>query len=386
MAEVVGTMMTIAPEAAGLLSGGVDSTYIQAHSNRLCRFRNSSGKPGRRRLAGPSRGCTGSGVCLIGGPPVGYQPLVGPPDGARSATNDGNALGGRRNAESRAVVLLRSLARRVMAENGISAGLCGEGADELFGNEDAALLQCSGGLRQRVPTRALRWLGQRASKVFRHGHASHTFRLSNVLGDEGDVDHPLNSAAAFTKFASVARCFGREAVAALQRRRSILDRYRVPEDALGLQRVLAIGYLAEAVNTAAYWNQVASQSGVELLCPFMDSRIVRAALNIRVDARFVAGSPKEVLKMALARHVPEEFARRPKRGFGQPIFEWLADGGPSAGAVDMIGDYGFVDRRALPAQEKAELVFVQPADLRSLAQSVHGEPRHPAEARSDVAV
>ena len=38
-------------------------------------------------------------------------------------------------------------------------------------------------------------------------------------------------------------------------------------------------------------------------------------------------APKKALKQALARHLPEELVRRPKLGFGQPIFQWLAEQG-----------------------------------------------------------
>ena len=36
---------------------------------------------------------------------------------------------------------------------------------------------------------------------------------------------------------------------------------------------------------------------------------------------------------------------RPKRGFGQPIFEWLSPGGHLRPAVEEIADYPFIDKK-----------------------------------------
>jgi asparagine synthetase B (glutamine-hydrolysing) len=258
MAEVAGNLLAIAPEAAGLLSGGVDSTYIQAHWNRLWRATNNSGKPKSAAVwlddpaTAPDQEYALSAVRELDTDHVAVR-VTGLDSRQMSATL--RAVGEMPNHVQS--FYFGPLAE-AMLRKGISAGLCGEGADGLFGNDDAAFLQYCSGLRERVPTRALRRLGEGASRIFRHLHASRAFRLSNVLGNESDADHPLNSAAAFTDFALVAACFGRGAVAAaLQHRRTLLDRYRAADDAAGIQRVLAIGYLAEAVNTAAYWNHLA---------------------------------------------------------------------------------------------------------------------------------
>ena len=87
------------------------------------------------------------------------------------------------------------------------------------------------------------------------------------------------------------------------------------------------------------------ESGLRMCSPFLDSRMIRAANNIALDAHFVPGQPKAVLKKALLKHVPETFVNRPKRGFGQPIFEWLSPGGCLREAAENIADYPFVPKK-----------------------------------------
>jgi asparagine synthetase B (glutamine-hydrolysing) len=84
-----------------------------------------------------------------------------------------------------------------------------------------------------------------------------------------------------------------------------------------------------------------------LLCPFLDSRVVRLAMNLAPSVRFRFRRPKDLLKRSLARQAPAFLATRKKLGFGQPIFEWLAPGGQLRPLVERIEDYPFVDRGAL---------------------------------------
>jgi len=80
----------------------------------------------------------------------------------------------------------------------------------------------------------------------------------------------------------------------------------VPLDPLNLQLSLAGGYVWEAAVSASYWSQLFAESGLAMCSPFLDSRMIRAALNIDLEAHFVPGNPKQVIKNALLRHVPPE--------------------------------------------------------------------------------
>jgi hypothetical protein len=160
------------------------------------------------------------------------------------------------------------------------------------------------------------------------------------------VAHPINYVAVFTDWTSVEACFGRPTVQdALLQRQSLLDLLDVPDDTM--QRLHAVGYLAEATDSASLWTTLFNRAGVDLCCPFLDSRVLRFALNLEPTARFPFRRPKRLLKTALARNKVGALADRPKLGFGQPIFEWLAPGGQLRTLAEGIGRYDFVDRQTL---------------------------------------
>ena len=150
----------------------------------------------------------------------------------------------------------------------------------------------------------------------------------------------------------------------------MLDRFRMPPKPL--DRLHGAGFLGEAVDSASLWTTLFNRAGADLLCPFLDSRMLRFALNLPPDVRFrfrTAERPAQT--RAGAARAAGELAQRGKLGFGQPIFEWLAPGGQLRPLVDRIEPHDFVARRAGPLAGEAELVPLQPALLRPVAQAVH---------------
>jgi hypothetical protein len=173
-----------------------------------------------------------------------------------------------------------------------------------------------------------------------------TLRLANRVDDFADLEHPVNRVAAFTDWSAAEACFGRAGVAeAAAGRRAILDRLGIGADPL--DRLHAAGYLGEAADSASLWTTLFNAAGSDLLCPFLDSRMLRLALNLPRDVRYRFRRPKDLLKRALARHVGDELANRPKLGFGQPVFEWLAPGGQLRPLTLRLGRHEFADQAAL---------------------------------------
>ncbi len=101
------------------------------------------------------------------------------------------------------------------------------------------------------------------------------------------------------------------------------------------------------MDSAGLWATLFNHAGVDLLCPFLDSRMLRLALNLPSAVRYRFRKPKDLLKRALARQAPSELATRCKLGFGQPIFEWLAAGGQLRSAVERLEGNGFVEPSTL---------------------------------------
>ena len=166
------------------------------------------------------------------------------------------------------------------------------------------------------------------------------------MNDPTRWEHPINQIAAFADWPAVVRCFGQHAFdQAMAYRRQLLDTYAIPAELL--VRIHAAGFLGEAMETASLWATYFHNSGINLLCPYMDSRVVQAAVNIDLRYRFSNRESKMVLKQALCRHAPREIVYRPKRGFGQPIFEWLSPLGQLRPLVDTVGSYDFLRQDVL---------------------------------------
>ncbi|MHB1424438.1 MAG: asparagine synthase-related protein [Gemmataceae bacterium] len=231
---------------------------------------------------------------------------------------------------------------RTMIGQGVPSGLSGYGADALFGLRLANQLHNAGLLRRLVPSAWLRRGGALASGMLGWTNLAATFRLANRLNDWSYLHHPVNRTVAFADWEAATECFGAAAVAdATAGRRSLLERYAVED--CPQERLHAVDFLGESMDTASLWTTLFHRAGADLLSPYLDSRIVRLALNLSPQVRFRFRRPKDVLKRALARLAPVELAQRTKLSFGQPIFEWLAPGGELRPLVDRIAAYEFVD-------------------------------------------
>ncbi|MDR2117148.1 MAG: asparagine synthase [Planctomycetaceae bacterium] len=244
-----------------------------------------------------------------------------------------------------------------MKKAGLEAGICGEGADGMFGNSCPDDILSALIWQRKIPVPIFRSLAAKFIDWIKpQNYYAPIFRLANHVTDFDYPQHPQNNAATFTDFDRVEELFGRNGMLeAMRYRRSILDRMAVPlssaDDPNSLLRAQLIGFFGEGITTATYWCSMFHLHGVEMYNPFQDSRLIRVVSNIQIDTRFVHGNPKQVLKKALARHVPEEFSRRPKLGFGQPIFLWLAPGGCLFDAVRQIDDQPW-----LPPKAKQEIL------------------------------
>ena len=235
---------------------------------------------------------------------------------------------------------------RTMKANGVTNALCGEGADSLFGLGLANQIHNARVARTLMPSRILRRAAGGVFGLLGFDRVSATCRLADRMSDFTALEHPVNCVALFADLPSVEACFGREGIIeAAAGRQAMLDRLRAGEDPL--DRLHAAGYLGEAADSASLWTTLFNANGSDLFCPFLDSRMLRLALNLPRGARYPFRRPKELLKRALARHVGDEMARRPKLGFGQPIFEWLVPGGQLRSLTQRLGRHEFVEPAAL---------------------------------------
>ena len=229
---------------------------------------------------------------------------------------------------------------------GVTTALCGEGADSLFGLDIAGAYQLARMIRILIPLRGLRRAGAILATWAGRDYLPDCFRLADWLGDPTLSEHPVNKVASFADWNLAELCFGKPAIAAatLYRRR-LLDKYEIGDDPL--DRIHAAGFLGEAMDSASLWTTLFNIEGCQMLCPYLDSRIIALAVNLDPRDRYAFGRPKTLLKQALSRHVPREMAYRPKLGFGQPIFEWMRPDGQLRPLITEIGHHDFLGKTIL---------------------------------------
>jgi asparagine synthase (glutamine-hydrolysing) len=339
MRAVLADCAALRPEAGNLLSGGVDSSYLQAVWNQVA----AGAELPRSFSVSVDHPCTwmDTDYAITASQALGSRHTLTPADGPyRAYLLD--ALAGTAEPLNHVQSAYFGHLARSMVEAGVGAGLCGEGADSLFGLGLANQIHNAGLLRRLLPLRPLRSLAGALGAALGWPRLAATCRLAERLDDLADLEHPINRAAVFADWPAVAACFGAAGLAdASAGRRRLVERYGVPNNPM--DRVHAIGFLGEAMDSAGLWATLFHRAGADLLCPFLDSRVLALALNLPAAVRYPFRRPKDLLKRALLRHGPAELATRCKLGFGQPIFEWLAPGGQLRPLVEEIAPYDFVD-------------------------------------------
>ncbi|MCZ7547430.1 MAG: asparagine synthase C-terminal domain-containing protein [Anaerolineae bacterium] len=150
----------------------------------------------------------------------------------------------------------------------------------------------------------------------------------SALRDIESPRHPMNALSLFTDWELVRRCFGSAAVRqALARRRELQIRY-LDSDFL-LEQVHAMDLVTDAVDAAGAWRQIGLFYGNEVIFPYADEVLLRASFSFDPRQRFyLKGRTKPVLKMALEAETNSEVSRKPKcgGGFETDLMGWMRDG------------------------------------------------------------
>ncbi|WP_165250231.1 asparagine synthase-related protein [Paludisphaera soli] len=344
MARVLADCALDHPGAVNLLSGGVDSSYIQVVWNEGLPA--SSRPPATYTInVDHPRTLPDAEYALSAASLLGTRHTLVPADdyAARYLVE---AVAGTGEPPNHVQSIYFRRLGRVLADRGVPAALCGEGADSLFGVGSTATLQTAEALRRVLPWKFGRDLVSAAAAFAGHPRLPGYLDLAGRLGDFTHPGHPVNEVAVFADLRAVHSCFGEPAASsAFALRRELARMHGVADDPL--EFVNFAGFLGEAADTASLWTGLFNLEGCDMRCPFLDSRMIRFAIGLRPQERYPFRKPKELLKRALRRRAPAVLADRSKRGFGQPIFEWLAVGGQLRPLVDRIGDYDFVAHRAL---------------------------------------
>ena len=105
-------------------------------------------------------------------------------------------------------------------------------------------------------------------------------------------------------------------------------------------------------------DRMSMANGLEVRCPFLDPRVVDAAMAAPGRCKLQPGRGKAILRRAFAGLVPDRVFTRPKKGFELPVDQWLR--GELADLVRAVTDPARLRRQGLfapeaPARWQAEL-------------------------------
>lgn len=72
-------------------------------------------------------------------------------------------------------------------------------------------------------------------------------------------------------------------------------------------------------------DKISMAHSLELRVPFLDKKVAELANSIPSDLLLTKNDTKDIFRQAAARHLPEDWATRPKLGFPVPIKTWLRE-------------------------------------------------------------
>ena len=381
MDRILADCAALHPHAVNLLSGGVDSSYIQVHWNKV--RPETEGAPATYTVSVDHPATRADDEYAISAAQaLGTHHTLVPVDVPIGTCLTETIAGTGEPPNHMQSCYFRFLARDLAARR-IGAALCGEGADSLFGVGQTVAVQMARLFRRAIPGRRLREFGAILAERVGHPRLPSSLRLADRLEDVGAWDHPLNQVAVFTDLGAVTACFGASAVAAgFALRRELLDRYRIGDELM--ERVNFVGFLGEAVDSGSLWTTLFEPRRMRNVLPVPRFPDDPAGRDDRPEKTLSFSQAQGTPQAGARRHVPSVLVDRSKRGFGQPVFEWLAPGGQLQSLVEQIGRHDFVAPDVLAAsRSKAELVPVRFALLRSVAQAIHrtGRPAVACECR-----
>ncbi|MEO8464117.1 MAG: asparagine synthase (glutamine-hydrolyzing) [Gammaproteobacteria bacterium] len=209
------------------------------------------------------------------------------------------------HANSIAYLLVCEFAR----QQGVTVLLSGEAADELFGGYRHRHRRIGHIAKaQRVLKHAPPWLRRAMSLL---GYVADGVPLAAFGGYPGLLGHSTSFIDRYARETLRLRC--EEAYAFVENE---------------TERAILSGMLADVTDFLApllsRLDRMSMAASIETRCPFLDHRIVHAAVNLPMKFKLRGNTDKWILKEVARRYVPAEIVDRKKKGFPLPVADYLA--------------------------------------------------------------
>ena len=211
-----------------------------------------------------------------------------------------------------------------LARRHVTVVLTGQGADEPFAGYPRYLGERYGSLYRRVPgmvrENLVRPLIERLPRNERFKRAVRSLGTSSVV----------------ERFAQIYALFPDSQKASLWRShaepedgsqnvRNVIDYWR--RDVEGLDPLIQMTYVDARLwlsdDLLTYGDKMSMAASVEARVPFLDVEYMRAVEALPPSLRIRGLTQKYIHKKVIAKWLPEEIIRRPKRGFDTPVDRWF---------------------------------------------------------------
>jgi len=344
MQKIINEYARTYPHLGNLFSGGVDSSYIQAHldscsASNLTTFSVDLIHPSWRKEHEYAK--SGNEFFKSHHTFVKIDPLAYP-----SLLIETTAMLGHPICHAQ-TAFVSELSREIV--HSASVCLCGMAADTLFGTEDCRHIDIALQINKLTPWKFPRqMMAQIVEIIYKTRLSSDRLKkfhkcLTLDLVNDSSPNHPFNESTAHSEGTNLELMFDifgkRKVTKVMSERRDVLIQYQAIG---GLKERLHSLYLLGTHQSCERFYQLAAHAGLKLIFPYLDSRIIKVALSMNANCRFPFMQTKKVLKDALGKYLPKELIFRKKSAWGVPLVEWLRGEGVLGQLVEKINAYPFL--------------------------------------------
>ena len=207
-----------------------------------------------------------------------------------------------------------------LAREHVTVVLSGEGADELFGGYDSYFVSPLDKKYRKIPKFIRYPLGKISEKLPKfHGR---NFLTKNGLPVE---DYYIGQAMVFNENEAkrIVNEEYRQTKTIKEITKPYFDKVKDQDDLTKMQYLDMHLWLPQDILLKA--DKMTMAHSLELRVPFLDKEVMSLASHIPTKFKLQQNTTKYVFRQAAYRILPEEWAKRPKKGFPVPFAKWIQE-------------------------------------------------------------